>query len=221
MDPHEPGQPVAPLTDEEQFAAFKAGCEAFQAGQEAFAILLAGHRDYLLKIIERKVHTTRVPLSGASDILQSTFLRVLRYVKRDPTLFLAKVEQPNFKAWLREVAIRQYLKKLRDSKRRKRDRRRNRSLVEGHDRDAETRSPSSVAAEYERAEAVQSAIGTFSEVDRLLLRLKEWQGYTDSALVELLDPPVDEAKRVQMGRRLKQLKGRLKVRLLPSQIDDS
>ena len=181
----------------------------FKSGYQALGQLLLWHREYLLKIIQEEMDPRLAPRQGASDIVQNAFLNVISHLQRATGGLFAVGADEDLRKWLRRVGRNALHREHRDEGREKANFRRDQQVPEGFDRPADDPSPSSICRGRERDELLGQAVAALPEADRLLLRLREWHGWTHEALAELLDGQKSPAGRMRVQRRLAELYFRL------------
>jgi RNA polymerase sigma factor (sigma-70 family) len=182
---------------------------AFRAGYQALGQLLVEHRDYLLRIIHEEMDPRLAPRQGASDIVQNTFLNVIANLQRTTGGIFAVGADEDLRKWLRRVCRNALHREHRDEGRERGDFRRDQPVPEGFDQPGTGPSPSSIFCGRERDELLGQAVAALPEADRLVLRLREWHGWTHEALAELLDGQKSPAGRMRVQRRLAELYFRL------------
>lgn len=202
MKPNEGG--LSP-GENRMIASLKMCNEPFEEARAAFGQLFEEHRDYLFKIMNDEMRVRTQTQTGASDIVQDAATLAWPYMMRNPSRFLDIVVQQKFKAWLREVCLNGNKNQVRHNRTIKRGGQRKKITLDGIDVPAPGKTTSSALRHEELLAAQREIMKRLPESDRILLALKKSYEFTDEELVELIDAPSNDAKRMAMRRRLDKL----------------
>jgi RNA polymerase sigma factor (sigma-70 family) len=167
--------------------------------------LLHHYRDYLLRIVAEEVDPRLKNRHAASDIVQTTVVKILANFDRASEGLLSIGTEEDLRRWLRKACLTTLYLVHRDEGRGVRNFRKDEPISDEAEQPVVGPSPSSAFGHREREEALINAVNALPEADRILLRLRQMHGWKYADLAELIDGMSTESGRVRMQRRITRL----------------
>ena len=180
---------------------------------DALSRLLSSHRRWLKVLAQLHLDENLVCKVDASDIVQEASTQVLR----DCSAFRGNTPR-EFRAWIRQIVVRQCLQAQRRFRTRKRNSHRERQLLEGCLKSSQTRrvvavdavsTPSECASERERARRVANALWQLPADYREVVLLYHFQGLTMSEVGQNMNRSIDSVQKL-WARAVVRLRAALK-----------